>query len=138
MLSHPLYHGIRMRCGDILSSMDEPLMMKRFQKRTEDFTCVQCSFTVTGSGYTNHCSRCLYSQHVDVHPGDRAAACGGLMEPVGIEPFGQGWKILHRCRMCGHERKNKVVEADDFEAVLALQQKANKKRFYAVEKNGSA
>lgn len=118
--------------------MDDVLPTKRFQKRAEDFVCAHCSFEVRGNGYTNHCPRCLYSRHVDVHPGDRAAECGGLMEPMGIEPFGHGWKIFHRCRICGYERKNRVVEADDFEAVLALQQKANKKRFYAVEKNGSA
>lgn len=118
--------------------MDESLSTKRFQKRAEDFICTQCGFEVTGNGYTNHCSRCLYSRHVDIHPGDRAAQCGGLMEPIGIEPFGKGWKILLRCLACRHERKNKVVETDEFSAVLALQQKANKKRFYALEKNDLA
>lgn len=118
--------------------MDDALPTKRFQRHAEDFLCAQCGFSVEGSGYTNHCPRCLYSQHVDIYPGDRAAECGGLMEPIGIEPFGQSWKILHRCVKCRHERKNKVIVEDDFEAVLALQQKANKKRFYAVEKDGAA
>lgn len=111
--------------------MDVPLPTKHFQKCAEDFNCAHCSCVVTGDGFTNHCPRCLYSQHVDIHPGDRTAGCGGLMEPVGIEPFGQSWKILHRCVVCGHERKNKVASEDDFEAVLALQQAANRKRFYA-------
>lgn len=110
--------------------MDELLPTKRFQKCAEDFCCAHCSLDVVGNGFTNHCPRCLYSQHVDIHPGDRTAACGGMMAPVGIEPFGHGWKILHRCQTCGHERKNKVVAADDFEAVLALQRAANRKRFY--------
>ena len=118
--------------------MDEPLSTKRFQRRAEDFTCAECGLEVVGNGYTNHCPRCLYSQHVDIHPGDRQAECGGLMEPINIEPFESGWKILHRCIKCGHERKNRVVEGDEFSAVLALQQKANKKRFYALEKDGLA
>lgn len=105
--------------------MDEPLSAKRFQKRAEDFTCAECGFKVTGNGYTNHCPHCLYSQHVDIHPGDRAAACGGLMEPIGIEPFGKSWKILHRCLVCQYERKNKIVEADEFSAILALQKKVS-------------
>jgi hypothetical protein len=52
------------------------------------------------------------------------------MEPVGIEPFGQSWKILHRCLTCHYERKNKVLVGDNFDAILALQQAANRIRFY--------
>ncbi len=112
--------------------MDDFLPTKRFQKHAEDFTCIRCSWSVIGGGYTNHCPRCLYSQHVDVQPGDRAADCDGLMEPISIEPFGQSWKILHRCLKCQYERKNKVGESDDFEAILALQRRANQKRFYTT------
>lgn len=115
--------------------MQEELSTKRFQRRAEDFVCGHCSLSVEGTGYTNHCPRCLYSQHVDIHPGDRAADCGGLMEPVTVEPFGGSWKILHRCVICGHERKNKMVAADEFKAVVALQEKANHKRFYTSNKN---
>lgn len=111
-------------------SMQQSLEAKHFQKRTEDFVCAHCQHVVVGSGYTNHCPSCLYSQHVDVNPGDRAAHCGGLMEPVGIEPFGQSWKILHRCLVCRYERKNKVLVGDNFDAILGLQQAANRKRFY--------
>ena len=114
--------------------MDELLPTKRFQRRPEDFICAHCSLEVEGHGYTNHCPRCLYSQHVDVHPGDRSAECGGLMEPMSVEPFGHSWKIVQRCQVCGHERKNKIVPEDNFEAVLALQQRANKKRFYGEGK----
>lgn len=110
--------------------MQEELETKRFQRHAEDFICGHCGASVEGTGYTNHCPRCLYSQHVDIHPGDRAADCGGMMEPVGVEPFGESWKILQRCALCGHERKNKLVEGDDFSAVVALQEKANRKRFY--------
>ncbi len=96
---------------------------KIFQRRTEDFVCERCGFSVAGDGYTNHCPRCLYSKHVDVHPGDRLASCGGLMEPlVCIKENGQE-KLLQRCRRCGFERKNKVQESDDFEVLLRLAQK---------------
>jgi hypothetical protein len=112
--------------------MPEALPTKHFQRRAEDFVCAHCDAQIAGrDGYTNHCPQCLYSQHVDIHPGDRAAECGGMMEPVAIEPFGAIWKILQRCQRCGHERKNKTLAADRFEAILALQEKVNKKRFYA-------
>lgn len=121
-------------CGGILHTMDTPLPTKRFQRQSEDFTCLACGAEVVGTGFTNHCPHCLYSQHVDVQPGDRAESCGGLMEPTGIEPFGGSWKILQRCQTCGFTRKNKVVADDDFQAVLALQEKANHKRFYTSGK----
>src|SRR5581483_786844 len=54
-----------------------------FTRRKENFRCLHCGTPVRGSGYTNHCPRCLWSRHVDVNPGDRAAECGAAMEPVG-------------------------------------------------------
>lgn len=93
---------------------------KIFQKRMEDFVCEQCEFPVVGDGYTNHCPRCLYSKHVDIHPGDRLASCGGLMEPVScIRERGQE-KLLQRCKRCGFERNNKVQREDNFEALLGV------------------
>jgi hypothetical protein len=47
---------------------------RRFQRTIEDFECERCRMLVTGSGFTNHCPACLWSKHVDVHPGDRQAA----------------------------------------------------------------
>jgi len=55
------------------------------------------------NGYTNHCSQCLWSKHVDINLGDRSpellqlfcrlsnqpnprlAECQGMMEPVVVE-----------------------------------------------------
>ena len=52
----------------------------------EVFTCRNCGRVVipegAGSAHRNHCPNCLCSLHVDEEPGDRAADCGGLMEPV--------------------------------------------------------
>ena len=56
---------------------------KRFTRTIENFTCGICGTEVKGSGYTDHCPKCLWSEHVDIFPGDRKAECGGLMEPIG-------------------------------------------------------
>jgi len=93
---------------------------KKFQRTREDFTCEQCGFAVEGNGYTNHCPKCLWSKHVDVNPGDRAALCGGRMEPVGVEVGGGEHTIVHVCTACNFERKNKVSRNDDFDTILTL------------------
>lgn len=101
--------------------------MKKFNRQIENFTCEHCGAEISGNGYTNHCPHCLYSKHVDVNPGDRAAECGGLMEPVDIEQKGGKFVIVHRCRKCGFTRRNKVQENDDFDAVLKISHsKANR------------
>ncbi len=97
-------------------------MGRRFQRTVEDFICKQCGFTVQGTGYTNHCPRCLWSLHVDVRPGDRQAECGGLMAPVAVSgPVGH-YRILHRCQNCGVEKWNQAAPKDDFEQLLAIAQ----------------
>lgn len=104
--------------------MDETA--RNFTRRVEDFTCGHCGAVVFGNGYTNHCPRCLYSRHVDVHPGDRAAACQGLMAPVHVERFGSGYKVLQRCVVCGHERKNQTTADDSLDALLTIIERSAK------------
>ena len=75
--------------------------MKREQKRklleknyykhhpcNDVFTCKVCGWKVgpagAGSEHRNHCPNCLHSLHLDVEPGDRAADCGGILEPIGV------------------------------------------------------
>jgi rubrerythrin len=91
-----------------------------FQKNIEHFVCEHCGREVKGNGYTNHCPACLWSKHVDVHPGDRAAQCGGMMKPVSIETKAGEHVIVHRCIVCGYEKRNKVQKEDDFQKVLAI------------------
>ncbi|MFH2063154.1 MAG: RNHCP domain-containing protein [bacterium] len=93
---------------------------KKFQRTIEDFTCSECGLEVHGNGYTNHCPRCLWSRHVDVNPGDRAADCGGPMEPVGLEVSGGEEFIRQRCTCCGHERRNRTSPDDSREEILRL------------------
>lgn len=91
-----------------------------FKRTVEDFVCEHCGMGVTGGGYTNHCPRCLWSKHVDIHPGDRLEACGGMMEPVGLEGSSPDYTIVHTCARCGAVRRNAAAPEDDAEALIKL------------------
>lgn len=95
-------------------------MSTKFIKNKEDFVCEHCGAEIVGNGFTNHCSKCLYSKHVDIYPGDRAAACGGLMEPVEFLKEKEGYVIVHKCVKCGHKKRNKMSEGDDFDIALTI------------------
>ena len=94
--------------------------MKTFTKRVEDFDCAHCGAHVVGNGYTNHCPVCLWSQHVDNTPGDRAATCGGMMRPVGIEKTGDKFVITHKCETCGKTIRQHSADNDNTDAIIAL------------------
>ncbi|MGH3301842.1 MAG: RNHCP domain-containing protein [Streptosporangiaceae bacterium] len=54
--------------------------------QNQGFAGAQCGQLVrplVNGSYRNHCPACLWSQHVDVRPGDRASPCCGLMESTG-------------------------------------------------------
>jgi len=93
--------------------------MKKFQRNIENFVCARCGAAVTGDGYTNHCPHCLYSRHVDIHPGDRAAGCGGMMAPVALDRKSGDWVLTHVCETCGFARPCKT-RANESDAVLKL------------------
>ncbi len=93
-------------------------MIKKFQRRIEEFYCTKCNSRVNGNGYTNHCPKCLWSLHVDVYPGDRAAKCGGLMKPVSVESKAGNYILVHRCVICRHEKRNKTNINDDFDLII--------------------
>ena len=115
---------VEARRGLALGDKDSGLSTKSFQRCVENFSCENCGHQQRGTGYTNHCSKCLYSKHVDVQPGDRAADCGGLMAPVAVEPVKSSYRIFQRCVACGHERWNKSQEEDDFDTMLAIMAKS--------------
>jgi ribosome biogenesis GTPase / thiamine phosphate phosphatase len=86
------------------------------------FTCAHCGrqvgLGVAGSEHRNHCPHCLHSLHLDAVPGDRAACCGGVMDPVTVWVRGRGeWALVHRCRDCGGLSSNRIA-GDDNEALL--------------------
>ena len=95
-------------------------MPKKFQRHIENFTCGNCRSPVQGTGYTNHCPECLWSQHVDVNPGDRAERCRGLMEPVGVTIKCGDYILIHRCTECGIIKRNKAAKNDRFDVLLSL------------------
>lgn len=95
-------------------------------RRDESFTCVHCGHDVGPLRRTDrdHCPRCLRSLHVDVVPGDRANACGGVLDPVGVEIRGKDTVLRYRCRRCGATHRVRAVldgpDADEWEAVVAV------------------
>lgn len=96
------------------------LPSKQFQKRVENFVCEKCGQTVFGTGYTDHCSNCLWSKHLDIKPGDRQEKCGGLMKPIGVEIKGGKYIIYYQCQKCGYKFRVKAADGDNFEAILKL------------------
>jgi len=92
----------------------------KFKKKKEDFVCEKCGAEVKGSGFTNHCPKCLWSKHVDIFPGDRAEICGGLMKPIFVEENGGEWPIVHKCQKCGIEKRNKISKEDNFDEVIRI------------------
>lgn len=104
----------------------------KFKKKIEDFICENpdangsgepCGYEVKGSGFTNHCPKCLWSKHIDIFPGDREEKCGGLMKPVMTGESGGEWFIIHKCQKCGKEQKNKTSKDDDFDEIINISAK---------------
>lgn len=91
----------------------------------EPFTCKVCGRLVVpdgaGSDHRNHCPNCLSSQHLDVEPGDRAANCGGVMEPIAVWVWKNGeWAVIHRCRICGALSSNRIAADDNPIKLMSL------------------
>jgi hypothetical protein len=96
---------------------------KKFQRKIEDFICEKCGTKNIGNGFTNHCSNCLWSKHVDINPGDRAETCGGMMQPVKID-FEKGkYFINFVCTKCGIHKRKIVERGDNFDAVIEIVKK---------------
>jgi rubredoxin len=93
-------------------------MSETFRRTKENFICEHCGAAVTGNGYTNHCPNCLWSKHVDVHPGDRASECSGMMAPIRVSSKAGEYVITHKCTVCGYE-KNNIAATEDNLDVLA-------------------
>ena len=104
------------------------IMEKRFQKKDEGFTCINCGLEVLPLQTTsrNHCPRCLCSLHVDINPGDRANPCRGILRPIAAEPDSKkGYILIQRCEKCGELRRNRAaadakVQPDDIRVLITL------------------
>ncbi len=91
----------------------------------ESFKCKNCGWLIVsngaGSNHRNHCPNCLHSKHVDNRPGDRAAGCGAVMEPIGVWTRSDGeWAIIHRCTYCGAMSSNRIAADDNPMKLMAL------------------
>lgn len=100
----------------------------RSHPETEPFTCRVCGRTVVpagaGSDHRNHCPYCLASRHLDIEPGDRAADCGAVMEPIAVwVRRGGEWALIHRCRVCGALSSNRIAADDNPMMLMALAMK---------------
>ncbi len=94
-------------------------------QNSEGFACRNCGADIpaaqNGTKHRNHCPYCLHSLHLDVEPGDRAAGCDGVMEPVSVwVRKGGEWAVIHRCRRCGHLSSNRISPEDNEALLLSL------------------
>ncbi|OGI27194.1 MAG: hypothetical protein A2359_01545 [Candidatus Moranbacteria bacterium RIFOXYB1_FULL_43_19] len=96
------------------------MQSKKFQRQIEGFVCKKCGAKVRGNGYTDHCPVCLWGLHVDVNPGDRAAGCRGMMEPVRAEVKSGKYLLYYICKECGHKFRVKSAPEDNLYAVTKL------------------
>ena len=95
---------------------------------SDTFECKHCGRTVVpegaGSDHRNHCPYCLFSQHLDITPGDREADCGGVMEPIAVWVRKNGeWAIIHRCKVCGAISSNRIAADDNPMKLMSLAMK---------------
>ncbi len=96
---------------------------KNFLRKVEDFVCDNCGEKVTGDGYTDHCSKCLWGKHVDFEiPGDRLSDCQGLMRPVKakLQTSNFKYKIEYKCTKCRHVFNVRQGKDDDRELLMEL------------------
>jgi ribosome biogenesis GTPase / thiamine phosphate phosphatase len=109
---------------------------------SEGFRCVNCGGQVSGDAagttHRNHCPSCLWSRHLDVRPGDRAAACGGAMQPIAVWVKSDGeWALVHRCEQCGSVRTNRVAGDDSELALMSLAVRALARPPFPLERLGA-
>ncbi|WP_084678745.1 RNHCP domain-containing protein [Actinopolymorpha alba] len=101
-----------------ISTRAEQTISRTVSRSTENagFDCLRCGLPVpplVSGSFRNHCPYCLWSRHVDVEPGDRAARCGGRMRPTEVaHRRGKGLTLVHRCERCGHLSPNRVALDD--------------------------
>lgn len=98
---------------------------RRGPETPESFPCAHCGMVIPaealGTEHRNHCPYCLWSRHVDHRPGDRAAGCGGSMEPLAVAVRTDGeWTLLHRCRECGVIKANRIAGDDNGALLLSM------------------
>jgi len=103
-------------------------MISLRSQRKENFECEQCAHKNVGDGFTNHCSECLTSKHVDIFPGDRKETCGGLMPVTKVEKKGERYVLTHTCNSCQQVVGDHFRDGDNFDTLIKLVHQANTKQ----------
>jgi len=114
-----------------IESAEKPrsLSTKLFQVVNEGFVCDHCGaqvFASTCGTPRNHCPFCFFSKHVDIHVGDRANPCKGMLKPIGvIADSRKNYIIVHKCLKCGERMHSKAmptkdIQPDNFELIIEL------------------
>ncbi len=98
---------------------------RRSSQTLDEFRCQNCRLMVPasaqGTRHRNHCPACLWSVHVDDHPGDRSSECGARMEPIAIWVQSNGeWSLVHRCNACGCLKSNRIAADDNAFLLMSL------------------
>lgn len=99
------------------------------ENKSQAFRCGHCHVMVVvndyiGTANRNHCNFCLWSKHVDITKGDRAALCHAGMQPIGLtfkyEGFSKFGEIMlvHTCMHCQKISINRIAGDDDVHRVL--------------------
>lgn len=118
------FEKIRRKTSDPDRESDKTVRRKRFREDDGEFRCRSCKGLIgpppSGTRQRNHCPRCLASLHLDERPGDRAAQCGSLMEPIAIWVRSDEWVLLHRCKGCGVIHANRIAPDDNETLLLSL------------------
>ena len=109
--------------------MTRSSIRQRRPRPHESFLCVHCGYPVMaaapGTRHRNHCPHCLYSQHLDLRPGDRLCSCRSPMRPIALWVRTDGeLALIHRCERCGTLRSNRIAGDDNPVALRALLQRA--------------
>ncbi|RME28565.1 MAG: RNHCP domain-containing protein, partial [Deltaproteobacteria bacterium] len=106
----------------ILARSEEARRRRNPIHRDEAFTCRWCGAAVPPGGrrVRDHCPWCLRSLHVDVVPGDRAADCGGILQPVELLRRGDEVVIAYRCDRCGHLHRCRAHPDDAIPPSLSI------------------
>ena len=97
----------------------------QLHQHLDSFICIHCGNAIglpeSGTQHRNHCSRCLWSLHVDIRPGDRRSGCKGEMEPIGVWIRAKReWAIIHRCTKRSAVKTNRIAGDDAEISLLAL------------------
>jgi len=106
----------------LYNKIGDKMEQKKFTMKDEAFLCNHCQKQVYPLKYSarDHCPFCLYSLHVDNNPGDRSCLCHGVLEPIGIVPFKNTYKIIYRCQKCGEMKKNMMARDDSMDEIIQL------------------